>query len=85
MTPRGGLRPPMHFPGRPGRAFLKSAIELPEGEGMGESKTYKIVRFRFNGKNETVRTGLTLNEAQAWCRREDTQGHGWFDGYTEEK
>jgi hypothetical protein len=46
--------------------------------------TYKIVRFRMNGNNETIKTGLTLEEAQAHCSREDTHGDGWFDGYTEE-
>ena len=46
--------------------------------------TYKIVRFQFKGENEVVQTGLTLEEAQEWCRREDTHGDGWFDGYEEE-
>lgn len=49
-----------------------------------EEKTYKIVRHRQNDNNEVVRTGLTLDEAQAHCRDEDTHGDGWFDGYTEE-
>jgi hypothetical protein len=47
-------------------------------------KTYKIVRFQFDAENETIRRGLTLEEAQAHCRREDTHGDGWFDGYEEE-
>lgn len=47
-------------------------------------ETYKIIRFRFNGNNRVIRKGLTLEEAQAWCRREDTHGEGWFDGYDEE-
>lgn len=46
--------------------------------------TYKIIRFRQDGDNETRETGLTLEEAQAHCQREDTHGEGWFDGYTEE-
>lgn len=50
--------------------------------------TYKIVRFyapHRNRENETVETGLTLEEAQAHCNREDTHEKGeWFDGYTEE-
>ncbi len=45
---------------------------------------YKIVRYRFKGTSRTVRRGLTLPEAQAHCRREDTKGTGWFDGYTRE-
>lgn len=47
-------------------------------------KTYCIVRFRFKGGNEIIKRGLTLEEAQAWCTRDDTSGPGWFDGYTEE-
>jgi hypothetical protein len=47
-------------------------------------KTYKIIRFRFNGYSETIKTGLTLEEAQEHCRREDTHGEGWFDGYESE-
>jgi hypothetical protein len=44
-------------------------------------KTYKIIRFRFNGSNRTIKKGLTLEQAQAHCRRDDTHGDGWFDGY----
>lgn len=46
--------------------------------------TYKILRFRFNGETTVQETGLTLEEAQAHCRREDTHGDGWFDGYEQE-
>jgi hypothetical protein len=46
--------------------------------------TYKIVRFRFEGDNEVLTRGLTLDQAQAHCRREDTHGDGWFDGYEQE-
>jgi hypothetical protein len=46
--------------------------------------TYTITRFRFKGENETIATGLTLEEAQAHCQRKDTHGDGWFDGYGEE-
>lgn len=46
--------------------------------------TYKIVRFRFQGDNEDIEHGLTLEEAQEHCQRDDTRGDGWFDGYTEE-
>jgi len=45
---------------------------------------YKIIRFRFNGDNRVIKTGLTLDEAQEHCQSEDTHGDGWFDGYTEE-
>jgi len=53
-------------------------------------KTYKIVRFKRDSNNEVIKTGLTLNDAQAHCRREDTHKKDddgnviWFDGYTEE-
>ena len=57
-------------------------MEGSKGEGM--EPTYMIIRFRFNGDNEVVRRGLTLEEAQAHCRDEDTHGEGWFDGYEEE-
>ena len=43
--------------------------------------TYKIIRFRQDGENEVLVRGLTLEQAQAHCRCEDTHGEGWFDGY----
>ena len=55
--------------------------------------TYKIVRFYREDGNppgigqarETIKTGLTLEEAQEHCQRDDTREEGvWFDGYTEE-
>lgn len=46
--------------------------------------TYKIIRFRFNDEPIVRQTGLSLEEAQAHCQREDTHGDGWFDGYDEE-
>lgn len=50
--------------------------------------TYKIVRKCFNERaadhNLVIRTGLTLEEAQEHCQRDDTQGDGWFDAYYEE-
>ena len=47
--------------------------------------TYKIVRFHFQGGSEVVKTGLTLDEAQAHCKRADTHGPDWFDGYEAEE
>jgi len=46
--------------------------------------TYKIIRFRFNGRPRTIKRGLTLEQAQAHCRRDDTRGPGWFDGFDSE-
>ena len=46
--------------------------------------TYKIIRFRFKGTKRVIQRGLTLEEAQEWCSREDTHGDGWFDGYEKE-
>lgn len=46
--------------------------------------TYSIIRFKMNEDNEVIETGLTLEEAQEHCQREDTHGEGWFDGYTRE-
>jgi hypothetical protein len=47
--------------------------------------TYKIIRFQFTGGVTIIKRGLTLDEAQAHCRREDTHGgtgtSSWFDGY----
>ena len=65
---------------------------------------YKIVRNYFNsqraaGARRTVATGLTLEQAQAWCQNPETSSRTcttaaarrrtakygpWFDGYTEE-
>lgn len=49
--------------------------------------TYNIVRFYAPSQgrnNRTVKRGLTLQEAQAHCKREDTRKEGvYFDGYTE--
>jgi hypothetical protein len=63
--------------------------------------TYKIVRFFQDSRRQsvTIKTGLTLQEAQAHCndpetssrtatsreaRRRTTEAGAWFDGYAEE-
>lgn len=45
--------------------------------------TYKIIQFYLDETKpkKTLKTGLTLEEAQEHCSREDTHGDGWFDGY----
>lgn len=68
------------------------------------SESYRIVRNYFNYyrelDNEVVATGLTLEEAQEWCRDPETSSRTckkpqnvkrteekgpWFDGYELEK
>ena len=50
--------------------------------------TYRIVRHYYphlDKERETIETGLTLEEAQEHCQREDTREEGeWFDGYDED-
>ena len=48
-------------------------------------ETYKIVRFFKDDRPAEVRQeGLTLADAQEYCKREDTHGEGFFDGYAQE-
>jgi hypothetical protein len=48
-------------------------------------RCFRIVRFyapRLNRKPRTIKNGLTEDEAQAHCNREDTSKDGvYFDGY----
>jgi hypothetical protein len=60
------------------------ARDEAEDEDEADEDTYKIVRYRRDGDNEFVATGLSLEEAQEHCDREDTRGDGWFDGYVKE-
>lgn len=49
--------------------------------------TYKIVRMHRdeNKRNKTIKTRLTLEEAQAHCKDPMTRKEGvWFDGYEKE-
>lgn len=62
---------------------------MHEGEClMNFAKTYSIVRFYADPwKDELViQTGLSLDQAQEHCLREDTHDMqaGWFDGYRQE-
>jgi len=58
-------------------------IRLYEPEG--EPRIYRIIRSWQSGRRRVIRNHVTLTEAQAHCRREDTHGVSrgvrWFDGY----
>ena len=49
---------------------------------------YKVIRFYHpsqNKENEVIQEGLTLQEAQDHCQRDDTRQEGiYFDGYNKE-
>lgn len=49
-----------------------------------EQLTYSIIRFHKQRPNETIATGLSLEEAQTHCADSDTEGKDWFDGYNKE-
>jgi hypothetical protein len=64
------------------------------------SERYSIVRFYLNGNKQVVKTGLTLQEAQAHCQSPETSSRtaagkaarartkrmgAWFDGYQRER
>jgi hypothetical protein len=63
---------------------LRTNTQPTERDTM--TTTYKIVRFYqdLDRNNRVMARGLTLEQAQAHCQREDTHGDGWFDGYEEE-
>ena len=54
--------------------------------------SYKILRFKFEGgKPRVIKRGLTLEQAQEHCQKEETHKLDpktgnviWFDGYDEE-
>ena len=53
-------------------------------------QTYRIVRmWRDDPGTRVIKRGLTLEQAQEHCRRDDTRGVDasgpWFDGYESEK
>ena len=60
-------------------AAAKAEAEAAERRAA-EPRIYRIIRFR-NGGSRTVRSNVTLTEAQAHCSLEKTHGPGWFDGY----
>jgi len=56
--------------------------ELGDEKSM---KLYDIVRFYrdLNKQTKVIKYGVTLENAQKHCSRDDTSGDGWFDGYRE--
>ena len=62
-------------------------LENNEAEAIDDC-TYSIYRFyapHLHRERELIETGLTLEESQEHCNREDTREAGeWFDGYTRE-
>jgi hypothetical protein len=54
---------------------------------MPEPRIYRIIRFKWQGRPRTIKSNVTLSEARAHCRREDTHAKTsdgrvlWFDGY----
>lgn len=48
--------------------------------------TYKVIRFYrdWDRQSKVILTGLTFEEAQEHCKREDTSTDEWFDGYESE-
>ncbi len=50
---------------------------------MSKLRVYRIIRSYSDADrpNKTIKRHLTLAEARAHCRRDDTKGKGWFDGY----
>ena len=64
------------------------------------AKTYKIIRFFENAPRMILKTGVTLEEAQAHCKSKETSSDTatglveitltrnfgrWFDGYDEDE
>ena len=48
--------------------------------------TYKIIRvYRDHYNKETIKTGLTLDEAKEHCSDPTTSGEGWMDTFTREE
>ena len=48
--------------------------------------TYRIIRFTMNARYRglVIKSGLTLEQAQAHCEDPATSGDGWFDGFEKE-
>lgn len=61
---------------------LCQAHGIPCSPPVGEPRIYRIRRYRQQGGGaRTVRSNVTLTEAQNHCSKPETRGTGWFDGY----
>lgn len=53
-----------------------------------EHELYQIVRLyqdeNHSDHRKVIASDLTLEEAQEHCKRDDTHGDGWFDGFQEQ-
>ena len=47
--------------------------------------TYSIVKYRFNKPPRVLHRGYALADAKVYCNRPDTEGNGWFCGFTREQ
>ena len=75
---------PMNFIDITEAALTQLDADLRKTVKPKTTARYKIVRFHRDMDSQVVARGLTLEEAQAHCRRDDTKGNGWFDGYEQE-
>ena len=75
----------MPFTMNPVNHTMKNRNTLPTAPAEPMPRCFRIVRFyhpRLGRKPRTIKTGLTEDEAQAHCSREDTSKQGvCFDGY----
>lgn len=60
---------------------LSRSHGIPSPEPAGGPRCYRVIRFYQYGSPRVIKSKLSLAEAQNHCKREDTHGDGWFDGY----
>lgn len=46
--------------------------------------TYSVHNYYKNSTPELVLTGVTLDEARAYCQQSNAKGDGWFAGFLED-
>lgn len=44
-----------------------------KGKEKMTTRRYRIIRYKRDGENQTIRSNVTEAEAQAHCQREDTR------------